>query len=115
MPIWARTKPSAGVALTLGPSGSRMSPRMGLNRLKILSGGQTGADRAALDWALAHGIPHGGWCPKGRLAEDGTIPLRYLLHETETADYKERTAKNVLYSHGTVIFSLSVGSLEAPA
>ena len=44
---------------------------------KIVSGGQTGADRAALDFAKEHGIPHGGWCPKGRLAEDGPIDVRY--------------------------------------
>ena len=47
--------------------------------LTIVSGGQTGADRAALDFAIAHGIAHGGWCPRGRLAEDGPIPSRYLL------------------------------------
>jgi len=46
---------------------------------KIISGGQTGADRAALDWAIEHGIPHGGWCPKGRLAEDRPIDARYQL------------------------------------
>ena len=49
---------------------------------KIVSGGQTGADRAALDFAMEHGIPHGGWCPKGRLAEDGPIDVRYQLNET---------------------------------
>ena len=46
---------------------------------KIVSGGQTGADRAALDWAIEYEIPHGGWCPKGRLAEDGEIPAKYHL------------------------------------
>ena len=51
---------------------------------RILSGGQTGADRAALDWAIEHGIPHGGWCPKGRWAEDGPIDGRYQLQETPT-------------------------------
>lgn len=49
--------------------------------LKIVSGGQTGADRAALDFAIEHGIPHGGWCPKGRRAEDGPIDAKYQLHE----------------------------------
>ena len=49
--------------------------------LKIISGGQTGADRAALDFALARGIPHGGWCPQGQLAEDGPIAPRYQLRE----------------------------------
>src|SRR3990167_3747265 len=47
----------------------------------IVSGGQTGADRAALDWACRHRIAHGGWCPKGRLASDGPLPLHYQLRE----------------------------------
>jgi hypothetical protein len=51
---------------------------------KIISGGQTGADRAALDFAIYHGLPHGGWCPKGRLAEDGMIERRYELQETSS-------------------------------
>src|SRR6185503_1790424 len=50
--------------------------------LQIVSGGQTGADRAALDWAIDHGVAHGGWCPKERKAEDGTIPGHYSLRET---------------------------------
>jgi ADP-ribosylglycohydrolase len=54
---------------------------------KIVSGGQTGADRAALDWAIKRGIPHGGWCPKGRKSEDGPIDVRYQLNETPRADY----------------------------
>jgi len=74
---------------------------------KIISGGQTGADRAALDFAIAHGIPHGGWCPRGRLAEDGTIPLRYQLSETPSSDYAQRTEWNVRDSDGTVIFSIA--------
>ena len=53
--------------------------------MKIISGGQTGVDRAALDFAIEHGIEHGGWCPLGRLAEDGVIPERYRLKETESA------------------------------
>ena len=53
--------------------------------LKIVSGGQTGADRAALDWAIAHQIPYGGWCPKGRLAEDGIIAPCYNLIETPSS------------------------------
>ena len=54
-----------------------MNTRISLERgLKIVSGGQTGADRAALDWAIAHQIPHRGWCPKGRLAEDGIIGVQ---------------------------------------
>jgi hypothetical protein len=51
----------------------------------MLSGAQTGADRAALDWAIFRDIPHGGWCPKGRKAEDGKIPLEYQLTETPSA------------------------------
>lgn len=72
---------------------------------KIVSGGQTGADRAALDWAIDHGVAHGGWCPKGRCAEDGTIPDRYDLQEMPSKNYLRRTEQNVLDSDGTVIFS----------
>ena len=71
--------------------------------MKIVSGGQTGVDRAALDFAMANGLEHGGWCPRGRLAEDGVIPLRYALTETDTTDYAERTERNVLDSDATVI------------
>lgn len=74
-------------------------------QLKIVSGGQTGVDRAALDVALARGIPCGGWCPKGRLAEDGAIPPRYPLEETPSAVYAERTAWNVRDSGGTLVLS----------
>jgi len=73
---------------------------------KILSGGQTGADHAALDWAISAGVPHGGWCPKGRKAEDGAIPPQYELTETPSADYPARTERNVLASDGTVIISI---------
>ena len=69
----------------------------------VVSGGQTGVDRAALDAALATGISHGGWCPRGRLAEDGVIPARYLLRETHSAKYHIRTRKNVLDSDATLI------------
>lgn len=69
----------------------------------IVSGGQTGVDRAALDAAVSLGIPHGGWCPRGRLAEDGRIPIEYNLRETESGNYAERTEKNVLDSDGTLI------------
>jgi hypothetical protein len=84
----------------------------------LISGGQTGADRAALDWAIKHGIPHGGWCPRGRLAEDGPIPPIYLLRETPSADYSQRTEWNVRDSDGTVIFSMAdtlSGGSEATA
>jgi hypothetical protein len=76
---------------------------------KIVSGGQTGVDRAALDVALELDIPCGGWCPRGRLAVDGVIPPRYPLQETGSAEYAERTRLNVLDSDGTLI--LNVGKL----
>src|SRR3974390_2458425 len=74
---------------------------------KIISGGQTGPDRAALEFARAHGIAHGGWCPQGRLAEDGTIPQVYQMKETPSADPAQRTEWNVRDSEGTVIFSIA--------
>jgi hypothetical protein len=74
---------------------------------KIISGGQTGVDRAALDWAIAKGIPHGGWCPAGRIAEDGAIPERYHLCETPTRRYPQRTRWNVRDSDATLIISSS--------
>lgn len=74
--------------------------------LKIISGGQTGADRAALAWALGRGIPHGGWCPKGRRSENGMIPKRYRLRETPSPSYAQRTAWNVRDADGTVVLSL---------
>jgi hypothetical protein len=73
---------------------------------KIVSGGQTGADRAALDWALWRGVECGGWCPKGRRAEDGAIPWKYPLIETPSAKYVQRTEWNVREIGGTVIFSI---------
>lgn len=69
----------------------------------IISGGQTGVDRAALDAAIDCGIEHGGWCPKGRIAEDGQIGSRYCLKETEKSDYETRTETNVTASDGTLI------------
>jgi Circularly permutated YpsA SLOG family len=74
--------------------------------VKIISGGQTGADRAGLDVAIARSLPHGGWCPKGRKAEDGPLPPRYLLTETPTANYLVRTERNAAESDATVIFTL---------
>ena len=71
--------------------------------LKIVSGGQTGVDRGALDAALQCNIPCGGWCPEGRKAEDGVIPDRYPVEELPGGGYLERTLKNVLDSDGTVI------------
>ncbi len=75
--------------------------------IKIISGGQTGVDRAALDWAIKNNIPHGGWCPKGRRSEDGVISDHYLLQETESKNYTVRTKKNVLDSDATLIVSMS--------
>jgi hypothetical protein len=74
--------------------------------LRIVSGGQTGADRAGLDWAIKHGVPHGGWCPKGRRAKDGPTDARYQLQETPSSNYLQRTEWNVRDSDGTVIFSV---------
>ncbi|MCC4115330.1 putative molybdenum carrier protein [Aromatoleum toluclasticum] len=73
----------------------------------IVSGGQTGADRAALDWAIARGLQHGGWCPAGRLAEDGLIPERYQLKELHDGGYRKRTLWNVRDSDATLIISLA--------
>jgi len=81
----------------------------------IVSGGQTGADRGGLDAALYCGIPHGGWCPKGRKAEDGLIPAKYLLRELETANDLDRAEANVVDSDATVIFTeqgIAGGSLR---
>jgi hypothetical protein len=72
---------------------------------KIISGGQTGADRAALDFAIEHNIPHGGWIPKGRKTEDGVLLDKYQLQEMPTDSYPRRTEKNVLDSDGTLIVS----------
>ncbi|MCI5220281.1 MAG: hypothetical protein D3914_14100, partial [Candidatus Electrothrix sp. LOE2] len=72
---------------------------------KIISGGQTGADRAALDAAIERGIPHGGWLPKGRTTEDGPLGQQYRLQELDSYRYRDRTEKNVKESDGTLIVS----------
>ena len=72
---------------------------------KIVSGGQTGADRGALDAALARDFPCGGYCPSGRRAEDGPIPERYPLEELTSRQYQTRTRRNVETSDGTLIVS----------
>jgi hypothetical protein len=72
---------------------------------RMVSGGQTGVDRAALDVAIELGLPCGGWCPRGRRAEDGPIPEIYPLRETPSASYPERTAWNVRDSDGTLIIT----------
>jgi len=71
----------------------------------IVSGGQTGVDRAALDVALALARPCGGWCPKGRRAEDGPLPPRYPLIETPSEDYAQRTEWNVRDADGTLVLT----------
>ena len=76
----------------------------------IISGGQTGVDRAALDTAIQLGIPHAGWCPAGRLAEDGVLTDTYRLKETPTSDYLQRTKWNVRDSDATLI--INTGELE---
>ena len=81
---------------------------------KIITGGQTGVDRAALDAALEHDIPHGGWCPKGRVAEDGIIDKKYNLMDMPDKNYSSRTKQNVKDSDATFIIyrdSLSGGTL----
>jgi hypothetical protein len=70
---------------------------------RIVSGGQTGVDRAALDAAIELDIPHGGWCPRGRRAEDGIIPACYHLQELASEDYADRTRRNVLDSDATLV------------
>ena len=79
---------------------------------KIISGGQTGVDQGALDFALENGIPCGGWCPLGRLCETGRIPDRYPVTEVSSDDYNYRTRQNILNSDGTLI--IIRGDLKEP-
>jgi hypothetical protein len=78
-----------------------------VREITFVSGGQTGADRAALDFALEFGLDHGGWCPRGRRAEDGVIDERYKLQETSSSRYDQRTRWNVRDSDATVVFSMA--------
>jgi len=71
----------------------------------VISGGQTGVDRSALDVALELGVPAGGWCPKGRKAEDGSLASRYPLTETPSEQYRQRTEWNVRDSDGTLVLT----------
>ena len=73
---------------------------------RIVSGGQTGVDRGALDFAIKHGYIHGGWAPHGRLAEDGVIPAKYQLTEIAEGGYRQRTRSNVADSDATLIVNL---------
>ncbi|SRR6056297_1934060 len=77
---------------------------MNYKKLLIISGGQTGVDRAALDYAMDHKIKCGGFCAKNRKAEDGVIPSVYPLVELESPDNEERTRRNVDYADGTIVF-----------
>lgn len=79
---------------------------MAFRLAKLISGGQTGVDRAALDVALELGLPCGGYCPKGRRAEDGPLAARYPMTETPDRRYAQRTEWNVRDSDGTLIVSL---------
>lgn len=72
---------------------------------RIVSGGQTGADRGGLDAAIRLGIEHGGWCPQGRRSEDGVIPPRYALREAPDHGYRDRTRRNVIDSDATIVFT----------
>ena len=72
---------------------------------KVISGGQTGADQAALDAAIEMGVSHGGWVPLGRLTEKGRLPVRYKMQEINAIDYDQRTELNVMDSDGTLLFS----------
>lgn len=106
-PLFRLPRPVEGVRTGYGAENeypSKVTSTL-LPKLKVFSGGQTGADRAALDWALARGIPHGGWCPKGRLASDGPLPAVYLLTETESAGYRQRTRRNVMDADASLIFN----------
>ena len=84
--------------------------RISQTHLRFISGGQTGADRAALDFAIAHGYAHGGWAPRGREAEDGIIPLKYQLTELTDGGYRQRNKRNVADSDGTLI--VNTGELD---
>ena len=84
--------------------------RAGRHGVTIVSGGQTGVDRGALDAAMAFGAPCRGWCPQGRLAEDGVIDQRYPLRELPGGGYLERTRRNVLDSDGTLVVTFGPAS-----
>ena len=98
-------KPETRPLFESHPLNRNQSNRHLVNRQvkKIVSGGQTGVDRAALDVAIALGISHGGWCPRGRRSEDGPIDDQYQLVEVDALDYSVRTEKNVIDSDGTLI------------
>ena len=80
-------------------------PQNRLDRLRVISGGQTGVDRAALDAAFELALECGGWVPAGRRAEDGPVDARYPLRETAAGDYETRTRLNVRDSDATLILT----------
>ena len=94
-----------GRAFSRGYKGDRPKGELLIKIQKIISGGQTGAARAALDVALKLGIEYGGWIPRGRLTEDGPLPGMYRLEEMPTSSYTKRTRQNILDSDGTLILS----------
>ena len=99
----------------VNPQGNRRVPKPPWLIDRIVSGGQTGVDRAALDVAIALQIPHGGWCPLGRIAEDGPIPDCYQLEEHPSPKYADRTKRNVIDSDATLVLyrsSLEGGTLK---
>jgi predicted Rossmann fold nucleotide-binding protein DprA/Smf involved in DNA uptake len=87
------------------PVPAAVNPRHTNYPRKIISGGQTGVDRAALDVALELGLACGGWCPRGRRAEDGVIAAIYPLQETDSDEYAPRTARNVLDADATLVIT----------
>ena len=97
-----------GTLLALPPLPGSREPLRFCER--IISGGQTGADRAALDFAIVSDYSHGGWAPRGRKAEDGCIALKYQLTELPEGGYRQRTRRNVEDSDGTLIVNL--GALD---
>ena len=101
-----RTEILAGGSLRPLPPLGGDFPQPRLFCRQIVSGGQTGADRAALDFAIMHGYLHGGWAPQGRQAEDGPIPLKYQLTALATGGYRHRTRRNVADSDGTLTLNL---------
>jgi hypothetical protein len=80
---------------------------------RVVAGGQTGVDRAALDWAITRKIAHSGWCPRGRYAEDGRLDARYRLLEMASESVLAAAERNVAESEGTLI--INVGELEGVA
>ena len=99
-------KLSGPAPAAFAPSAARAKAVADLtSSLKIISGGQTGVDRGALDAALELDFPCGGRCPAGRLAEDGEIPERYPVVELANSGYAERTAHNVADAGGTLIIA----------